>query len=340
MPSLLDALREASQVDCDTLDSQVAERLGPFVDCTSNQAIAFFELSRPVSGDSRLHHAELIKSAISEANGPLQRLQGLLSLEAFAVEVLMVKLQLRIAPNVTGRLHVQTNPKFSYSTAASVENAERILAIFGALAPDLDPRKVCIKIPATWEGLQACRAVEAKGIATLATTMFCMEQAVLAADAGCTYIAPYVNELKVHFEHGFVDDHKAFDLCREAQTYFRDNAHRTRVVAASLTSVDEVMQLAGLDHITVSPGLLHKLAARDASSWSGSPGAYVAADPDKPRAQYRELVANEAAWRLAFTRSGFGTSEGKMVQVINYFADFDEKLEALVKQLSEPDDAI
>ncbi|EEY17411.1 conserved hypothetical protein [Verticillium alfalfae VaMs.102] len=29
-----------------------------------------------------------------------------------------------------------------------------------------------------------------------------MEQAVLAANARCTYIAPYVNELKVHFEPG------------------------------------------------------------------------------------------------------------------------------------------
>lgn len=50
--------------------------------------------------------------------------------------------------------------------------------------------------------MQACRILEAKGIATLATTMFCMEQAALAGDAGCTYIAPYVNELKVHFEPG------------------------------------------------------------------------------------------------------------------------------------------
>lgn len=52
------------------------------------------------------------------------------------------------------------------------------------------------------EGLQACRVLEAQGIRTLATTMFCMEQASLAADAGCTYIAPYVNELRVHFEEG------------------------------------------------------------------------------------------------------------------------------------------
>jgi len=39
--SLLDELRSQSQVDCDTLDVEVAKTLGPFVDCTSNQAIAF-----------------------------------------------------------------------------------------------------------------------------------------------------------------------------------------------------------------------------------------------------------------------------------------------------------
>jgi transaldolase len=77
-----------------------------------------------------------------------------------------------------------------------------IVNIFKMLAPEFDTKRVCIKIPATWEGLEACRALETKGIATLATTMFCMEQATLAADAQCTYIAPYVNELKVHFEAG------------------------------------------------------------------------------------------------------------------------------------------
>lgn len=74
--------------------------------------------------------------------------------------------------------------------------------MFKKLDPTLDPKRVCIKIPSTWEGIAACKILEAKGIATLATTLFCMEQAALAADAGCTYIAPYVNELKVHFVPG------------------------------------------------------------------------------------------------------------------------------------------
>lgn len=77
-----------------------------------------------------------------------------------------------------------------------------IIATFEYLEPEYDTKRICIKIPATWEGLQACRELEKRGIATLATTMFCTAQAALAADVGCTYIAPYVNELKVHFEKG------------------------------------------------------------------------------------------------------------------------------------------
>lgn len=34
--------------------------------------------------------------------------------------------------------------------------------------------------------------------------MFCMEQVALAAEARCTYIAPYVNELRVHFDKEYV----------------------------------------------------------------------------------------------------------------------------------------
>lgn len=75
-----------------------------------------------------------------------------------------------------------------------------IVAIFKDLDPKYDSKRVCIKIPATWEGMQACRELEKQGIATLATTMFCLEQAALASHAGCTYIAPYINELRVHFD--------------------------------------------------------------------------------------------------------------------------------------------
>lgn len=56
LPTLLTQLRLKTLVDCDTLDASVAETLGPFNDCTSNQAIAYFELLHT-------HHSELIKQS-------------------------------------------------------------------------------------------------------------------------------------------------------------------------------------------------------------------------------------------------------------------------------------
>ncbi|KAG5981004.1 hypothetical protein E4U43_006668 [Claviceps pusilla] len=173
--------------------------------------------------------------------------------------------------------------------------------------------------------------------------MFCMEQAVVAAAVKCTYIAPYVNELKVHFEKGYIDHNKAFDFCRQAQSFFLQTNSPTQVLAASLTSVDQVMQLAGIQHITISPPLLDELAATDAASWTGNLGEYFARGPDDRSwetaghgaadPEYRAaLVQDESAWRLAFTRSGFGASEGKIIQAINYFADFQDKLEDMVNE--------
>jgi transaldolase len=253
----------------------------------------------------------------------------------------MVRLSIQFAPHVTHYLHIQTNPQWAYSTEKTVRNAESlircpgIVSIFQQLDPALDPKRICIKIPSTWEGIAACRILEAKGIATLATTLFCMEQAALAAAAGCTYIAPYVNELKGHFVPGHVDEHKAFDLTRQAQSYYERKGYRTQVLAASLTSVEEVMQLAGIHHITVSPPLLQGLDERAASSWEEDVGAYFAAGPGEKWEEngFNACVEDESRWRLAFTRSGGGVFEGKLIQAITIFSDQQDALEELARQL-------
>lgn len=78
------------------------------------------------------------------------------------------------------------------------------MQLFQYFQPGFEQSRICIKIPSTWEGLVACRTLELAGVHTLATTLFSMDQAVLAAEVGCTYVAPYVNQLKVHFEPGLV----------------------------------------------------------------------------------------------------------------------------------------
>ncbi|KAF9869669.1 transaldolase [Colletotrichum karsti] len=330
--SLLGSLRSTSQVDCDTLDVEVAKELGPFVDCTSNQAIALGELTK-LTPDGKLHHEQLIRDAAKDAQGWAKTTWPDIDPVLLAVEIMMVRLSLQFAPYLTGYFHIQTNTNFSYSVEKTRYNAERIVEMFKTIEPSFDVKRVCIKIPSTYEGIAACKILEQKGIATLATTMFCMEQAALAADAGCTYIAPYVNELKVHFVPGYIDEHKAFDFCRQAQAYYIETKAKTQVLAASLTSVAEVVQLAGIQHVTVSPPLLRGLAAQPALSWTEKIGAYFAAGPDKKwTTDFGAALKDESEWRIAFTRSGNGKYEEKLIQAINIFCESQAGLEELARR--------
>lgn len=79
MVSLLDHLRTRSKVDCDTLDESVVSSLGPFVDCTSNQAIAYLELAHT-------RHEGLLEKAREKAS-ELKKYYGHVKEESLAVDI-------------------------------------------------------------------------------------------------------------------------------------------------------------------------------------------------------------------------------------------------------------
>lgn len=112
----------------------------------------------------------------------------------------MVMLSLEMRPWLKGKVHIEANPVYAYSTPRTVACGQRFLSIATALDPTFTPQHLSVKIASTFEGLIACKELQHAGIHTLATTLFTMEQAVLAGEVGCSYVAPYVNELKVHFE--------------------------------------------------------------------------------------------------------------------------------------------
>ncbi|KAL4895967.1 hypothetical protein BDV59DRAFT_171751 [Aspergillus ambiguus] len=319
----LDLLRARTIVDCDTLNEQVVKNMGPFHDCTSNQAIAYGELSKP-------ENTGILSASVSEARKLLTsgRFTSITEAE-LAVEIATVKLALKIAPHISGHVHIQTNPYYSYSTEQTVVNALRIVQLFQHLHPGFDQSRICIKIPSTWEGMMACRALEQAGIHTLATTLFSLAQAVLAAEVGCAYIAPYVNQLKVHFEPGFSDPNKLLPLCVLIQKYYESARARTQVLPASLTSTSEIFALAGVHHITIAPGLLEQLSQPDSA-----PEMRSLFDLDVPPALPSEplsYVNDESAYRLSFSRDMHGASEEKLTQAVNIFCDMQDKLIQLVK---------
>jgi len=103
-----------------------------------------------------------------------------------------------VNPYITGHVHAQLSPRYAYSVAESLAHGRRLIELFSQHG--IPANRVCLKIPSTGAGLVVCSQLQKEGINTLATTLFSVDQAVAAVQAGCCYIAPYFNELSVHFE--------------------------------------------------------------------------------------------------------------------------------------------
>ncbi len=105
---------------------------------------------------------------------------------------------------------------------------------------------VVIKIPMTWEGIKATKALSREGIKTNVTLVFSPNQALLAGLAGATYVSPFLGRL---------DDagHDGMAVVGEIVEVFRKSGITTKVLAASIRHPLHVVQAAkiGADVATV-----------------------------------------------------------------------------------------
>ena len=137
-------------------------------------------------------------------------------------------------------LHVQVTAE---NTADMLKEAEAILSKFG--------ENTFIKVPMTREGIRAIKALVYQEANVTATTVYTLSQAYLAAEAGATYVAPYVNRIDNLGEDGV-------QLVCKMQDMLETNGYETEILAASFKNVRQVMDLAayGIGAGTVAPDIL------------------------------------------------------------------------------------
>ncbi len=128
---------------------------------------------------------------------------------------------------------------------AMVAEGERLAGI----APN-----IVVKVPLTWEGLKACRALTDAGHPVNVTLCFSANQALLAAKAGATYVSPFLGRLDDIGLDGM-------ELIADIRQIFDNYDFETEILAASIRTVNHVANAAkiGADVATVPPGVLRKL---------------------------------------------------------------------------------
>jgi transaldolase len=113
---------------------------------------------------------------------------------------------------------------------------------------------VTVKVPLTWDGLKACRALTQGGTMVNVTLCFNANQALLAAKAGATFVSPFIGRLDDLGLDGM-------ELIEEMREIYDNYNFATEILAASIRSANHVKHaaMAGADVATVPPSVLKGL---------------------------------------------------------------------------------
>ena len=114
---------------------------------------------------------------------------------------------------------------------------------------------IAVKVPLTWDGLKACKALSDDGAMVNVTLCFSANQALLAAKAGAAFISPFIGRL---------DDINldGMELIEDIREIYDNYGFETEILAASIRTPNHVREAAliGADVATVPPQILRQLA--------------------------------------------------------------------------------
>jgi transaldolase len=314
----LDALRQWTTVVADTGDFRQLAQFKPR-DATTNPSLI-------LKAVQMAHYRPLLDEAVKKHRGrPVDEV----------IDRLLVRFGAEILSIIPGRVSTEVDARLSFDTAATVERAERIVALYRAEGVDIEKR-LLVKIASTWEGIEAARVLERKGIHTNLTLLFSFAQAVACGAAGVKLISPFVGRIYDWYKKaaGAKWDEAAsagandpgVKSVRQIFDYYKKHGVATEVMGASFRNVGQIAALAGCDLLTISPELLAELAASDAPlARALDPDA--AADHDIPK-----LTLDESAFRFALNEDAMATE--KLAEGIRAFAADAVKLEKLMESSS------
>ena len=312
----LDALKQFTTVVADTGDFKQLAQFQP-QDATTNPSLILKAVQKP-------EYAPLLQSTVARWKGR--------TIDE-VIDRLLVRFGCEILATIPGRVSTEVDARLSFDTSATITRAERIIELYQAEGIHID--RVLIKIAATWEGIEAARKLESKGIHTNLTLLFSFAQAVACGQARVQLISPFVGRIydwyKKQAGAQWVEADRAgandpgVQSVHKIYNHYKHFGIATEVMGASFRNVGQITALAGCDLLTIAPDLLAQLAATEAPLQRAL-SAEAAQGMDLPAVQY-----DEAGFRYALNEDAMATE--KLAEGIRAFAVDAVKLEQLISAL-------
>ena len=110
----------------------------------------------------------------------------------------------------------------------------------------LNPQ-IVVKIPMIEEGIKAVRYFSNKRIKTNCTLVFSLGQALIAAQAGATYVSPFIGRLEDNGQDGV-------QIVKSIVDMFEKQNYQTKVLAASIRNKNQIEECAKIGaHVVTAP---------------------------------------------------------------------------------------
>ena len=258
--TLLEQLRKMTVVVADTGDIEAIEKFLPR-DATTNPSLITAAAEMP-------KYSQIVDDTLLAARAELGDSATPQSAANLAFERLAVEFGKRILAIVPGRVSTEVDARLSFDTDATIAKGRQIIAQYEAAG--ISRERILIKIASTWEGIRAAETLEKEGIHCNLTLLFGLHQAIACAEAGVTLISPFVGRILDWYKKDTGRDYPAAEdpgvlSVRAVYEYYKKFGYKTEVMGASFRSTGEIIELAGCDLLTISPGLLGRYRGRTAA---------------------------------------------------------------------------
>ena len=109
---------------------------------------------------------------------------------------------------------------------------------------------ITIKLPMTIDGIKTCKMLVSEGIKTNVTLIFSVSQALLAMEAGATFISPFMGRIDDYLPNEVNPGAKLIEEINKVKNMY---GYKSKIIAASIRHVNHVEQacLAGADIATI-----------------------------------------------------------------------------------------
>ena len=321
--SQLDQLKEFTTVVIDTGDFNLIKKYKP-TDATTNPSLLLAACNKP-------EYDEVIKEAVGygiKATADKKPSPEDPELITNICDKLGVIFGTKILDIVPGYVSTEVDARLSFDTEATIKKAEKLIDMYSKVGVSKD--RILIKIASTWEGIQAARKLQKKGIQTNLTLMFNFYQAIACAQADCTLISPFVGRILDWYKKSTGKDYTpeeepGVQSVSRIYNYYKKFGHKTYVMGASFRNSGEITNLAGCDRLTIAPKLLDELSSSTAQITRKLSPTHAEEECKDP-----EVKVTEKLFRWEMNEDAMATE--KLAEGIRKFSEDIVSLENIIKE--------